>query len=435
MSLKKYSFGYGRGTQELELPEERVLQVINGNPAAKIEDVKAATLEAIRNPIGSAPLREQVKKGDKVGIIVSDITRSWIRTGEFLPVIINELNSAGVADEDIFIVVAQGTHRAHTLEEDIAVCSKEVVDRIKIYAHTSTDKENLVYLGTTKRGTPAYVDKRIVDADKVILTGGITVHLMAGFGGGRKSVMPGVSSFETIQKNHALALADVVGEGASKACASTKLDGNRLNEDMCEVAAMLNPCFLVNAVMNADGDFFKIVAGHWYDAWLEGTKDVMKIQGVKVKEKADIVIATPGGFPKDINMYQGSKTYDTASMAMKQGGIMIALLECPDIMEPPAFVESFRFDDMLEFEKAVRAEFTIPFFIAFTVAALAKNNTVYLVTRKENFDIVRKTGQIPVETLAEAWQLAQEELKKRGLSDNYTINLMPHAANTVPMFD
>jgi nickel-dependent lactate racemase len=157
----------------------------------------------------------------------------------------------------------------------------------------------------------------------------------------------------------------------------------------------------------------------------------MKIQGVAIKEKADVVIASPGGFPKDINMYQGSKTYDTAGMAMKPGGIMIAMLECPDVKEPPAFIDSFRFDDMLEFEKACRAAFTIPFFIAFTVALLAHNNTVYLVTKKENFDIVRKTGQIPVESWKRLGNCAIE-LAKQGKTD-YTINIMPHAANTVPM--
>ena len=432
MTLKRYSFGYGHGTQEIDLPEEKVLQVINGNPSTKIEDVKAATLEAIRNPIGTEPLQQIVEKGDNVAIIVSDITRSWIRTNEFLPVVVDELNLAGVPDEDIFVVIAQGTHRAHTPEEDIAVCSQEVVDRIKIYQHFSKDEENLVLVGTTTYGTPAYIDKRVMDADKIILTGGITVHLMAGFGGGRKSIMPGVSGDITVQKNHSLALAKEVGAGASLECASTKIDGNPLHEDMCEVAEMVNPCFLVNSVMNAEGDFSRIVAGHWYDAWLEGTKDVMKIQGVAIKEKADVVIASPGGFPKDINMYQGSKTYDTAGMAMKPGGIMIAMLECPDVKEPPAFIDSFRFDDMLEFEKACRAAFTIPFFIAFTVSLLAHSNTVYLVTKKENFDIVRKTGQIPVESLEEAWKLAQIELAKQGKTD-YTINIMPHAANTVPM--
>lgn len=279
-----------------------------------------------------------------------------------------------------------------------------------------------------------WIDKHVADADKVIITGGITVHLMAGFGGGRKSILPGVAGDETIQKNHALALADEVGAGISQETRTTLIDHNRLNDDMCEAAALVNPCFLVNSVMDTNGDFARIVAGHWYDAWLEGTKEVMKIQGVKVKGQADVVIASPGGFPKDINLYQGSKTYDTAEMALKPGGIVISLLEAREINDPPEYMQSFHFNDVIEMEKAVRNKFTIPFFIAYRLFLLCQNSTVYIVTRKENFDTVKKTGQIPVETLEEAWSLAQKQLAERGLKD-YTVNIMQHAANTVPMID
>lgn len=258
---------------------------------------------------------------------------------------------------------------------------------------------------------------------------------MAGFGGGRKSILPGVAGDATIQKNHALALADEVGAGISQETRTTLIDHNRLNDDMCEAAALLAPCFLVNSVMDTDGDFARIVAGHWHDAWLEGTKEVMKIQGVKVKGQADVVIASPGGFPKDINLYQGSKTYDTAEMALKPGGIVISLLEAREVNDPPEYMQSFRYDDLIEMEKAVRAKFTIPFFIAYRLFLLCQKSTVYIVTKKENFEAVRKTGQIPVETLAEAWTLAQQQLVERGLQDDYTVNIMQHAANTVPMID
>lgn len=433
MSLKKYQLGFGKGVQEIELPTEKIVQVYEGNKYAKIENVQKAAIEAMRNPIGSAPLQKVVTKGDKVAIVVSDITRAWIKTSEFLVTIIDELNLAGVSDEDIFIMIAQGSHRAHTHEEDVFVCGQEVVNRIKIDAHTSLNKEDNVYVGTTSHGTPAYIDKKILEADKVILTGGATVHLMAGFGGGRKSIMPGVSGDETIQKNHSLALTDEIGGGLNDNTRTTKLVGNRLHEDMCEVCKMVDPCFLVNVVMNAEGDFARIVAGHWYDAWYEGTKDVMKIQGVTAKEKADLVIASAGGFPKDINFYQGSKLYDTAEMAMKADGIMITMLECEDMMEPQAFIGSFKYDDTIEMEKDLRARFTIPFFVAYKLTCLAKHNIVYMVTKKEHFDIVRTTGQVPVETVQEAYELAKAELERRGNKD-FTINLMPHAANTVPLF-
>lgn len=430
MAMKKFTFGFGDGFQDVELPEEHILQVIEGKAVEKITDVKAAVLKAMREPINSEPLQKCVNKGEKVAIVVSDITR-LVHTDQILVHIINELNLAGIPDEDIKIVVAQGTHRAHTHEEDIKVCGQEVVDRIKIYQHSSKESE-CVHVGTTTRGTPVYIDKNVTDADKVILTGGITVHLLAGYGGGRKSILPGVASEETIQKNHSLALADEFGAGVYPGVCSTSVEGNRFNLDLCEACAFVNPCFIVNNVLDNDGDFAAIVGGHWYDAWYEGTKVVLEIQGVEIEKQADVVIASPGGFPKDINLYQGSKTYDTACMALKKGGILIAVLEAREINDPPVFMQSFRFANMTDMETALREEFSIPFYIAFVLALCGLENTVYLVTKPENFDAVRKVGQIPVATIEEAWALAQEKLKAEGKED-YTINVMQHAANTVPM--
>ena len=430
MAMKKFDFGFGDGFQSVMLPEEHIAQVIEGNTCDTLSDVKAAVLDAMRNPINNKPLQQCVTKGEKVAIIVSDITR-LVHTDQILVHIVNELNLAGIPDEDMYVVIAQGTHRAHTPEEDIAVCGQEVVDRLKIYQHSSKNSD-CVLVGTTTRGTPVYVDKHVTDADKVILTGGITVHLLAGYGGGRKSILPGVSSDETIQKNHSLALADEFGGGVYPGVMSTSLEENRFNLDICEACAFINPCFLINNVLDNNGDFAAIVGGNWYDAWLEGTKKIIAIQGVDLKEKADVVLASPGGFPKDINLYQGCKTYDTAAMALKPGGILIAILEAREINDPPAYMSSFRYDTLAEMETDLRAGFTIPFYIAFVLANMCKDNTVYLVTKKENFDAAAKTGQIPVETVEEAWALAQQKLAEQGKTD-YTINVMQHAANTVPM--
>ncbi len=151
MALKTFKFGIGEGYQEIALPEEHILQVIEGNEVPKLKDIKAATIEALRNPINSEPLQSVVKQGDKVAIIVSDITRGWIRTPEFLKYVVDEVNLGGVADEDICIVIAQGTHRAQTKAEDIAVCGQEVVDRIKVYQHDCL-ADDLVHIGDTSRG-------------------------------------------------------------------------------------------------------------------------------------------------------------------------------------------------------------------------------------------------------------------------------------------
>ena len=431
--MKKYQLPYGNGFQEVTFPEEKVLYDIHGNKADVLEDITAATLAAVRCPIASQPLQKVVRKGDKVAVIVSDVTR-LVRTAEFLPVIISEINAAGVPDEDITIIVATGTHRAHTHDEDIAVCGKDIVKRIKIHQHDSRNNEELTDLGVTSFGTPILIDSYVAEADKVIITGAVSLHPMAGFGGGRKAVMPGVSGHATIMHNHAIALAPKVGDGCNPLCETGLLEGNPLHEDMVEVTKKLDPAFLVNMVFTPEGKLHEVVAGHWYKAWEKGCKDLVAMAGVPIKELADVVFASAGGSPKDMNLYQSCKAHMNAVFAVKKGGIMILTLECPDIKEPAIFTDWFSKSDVLQFEKDVRADFSIPAFVAFKTRCIVNSLTTYLVTKPENFEFVRQTGQIPVASLEEAWLLTQQELAKQG-KDDYKITIMGHASATMPVLE
>ena len=378
-------------------------------------------------------MQKVVRKGDKVAVIVSDVTR-LVRTAEFLPVIISEINAAGVPDEDITIIVATGTHRAHTHDEDIAVCGKDILKRIKIHQHDSRNNEELTDLGVTSFGTPILIDSYVAEADKVIITGAVSLHPMAGFGGGRKAVMPGVSGHATIMHNHAIALAPKVGDGCNPLCETGILEGNPLHEDMVEVTKKLDPAFLVNMVFTPEGKLHEVVAGHWYKAWEKGCKDLVAMAGVPIKELADVVFASAGGSPKDMNLYQSCKAHMNAVFAVKKGGIMILTLECPDIKEPAIFTDWFSKSDVLQFEKDVRADFSIPAFVAFKTRCIVNSLTTYLVTKPENFEFVRQTGQIPVASLEEAWLLAQQELAKQG-KDDYKITIMGHASATMPVLE
>lgn len=432
MALKEFKFGFGTGYQSVMLPEEHISDVIEGNPTPDV-DVEQATLECMRHPIGSAPLVDVVKPGDKVCIVCADVTRTWNHSDQFVIHIVNELNRGGIPDGDICIVFAQGTHRAQTPEEDIRVVGEEVARRIRLYQHDSRDKDNLVLVGTTKIGTPVFINKHVVEADKVIIVDGITTHLFAGYGGGRKLILPGVAGWDSIQINHCHALADHFGDGINPLTRSTKLDHNPVSDDMQEACDMIKPCFLVHSIVNADGKIGRMVGGDPYEAWLEGTKEVYRIQKVPFKQKADVSFACAGGYPKDVSLYQGCKCYDPAESATKEGGIIIAIMEASDVMEPPEYMGSFRFDTEEAMEKALREHFTIPFFVAFNLFCMAHKYTIYLVTKKENLEITKKTGQIPVATVEEAWELAQKQLAAEGRTD-YTINIMPHCASIVPTF-
>jgi len=427
--VKEFELGLGKGTVRVSLPEKQVIDVIEGKPYEPIQDIEAAVKEALRNPIGTPPLKEIVKAGDKVAIIASDITRAWLKHDQFLPYLLNELNEAGIPDSDICLVVALGAHRYHTEQENINIYGQEVVNRIRIEQSCALDDSHYVDVGTTTRGVPVKINRHVMEADKVILTGGIIYHLMAGFGGGRKSIMPGVASYPTIQGNHSLCLHQEFGKGVNPACGSGKIEGNPMHEDMVEMAEMVNPAFLLNVMLTADGQFARFVAGHWFQAWEDGCKTVADIFGVPIKEKADMVIASAGGFPKDINLYQGSKTIDNALMACNENGVIILLMECADIAEPPDFSGWFNYQSLADRERALRDGFTVPGFIALKLGVLAQQIPQIVVTLPQNKEFIEKAGMYAVTTIEEALALAEEKLGRK----DYSIIVMPHAANTVPI--
>ena len=434
MSLKSYKIPYGKEEMVVDLPEEKVIYDIHGNDATIKEDMAAEALRAIRNPIGTKPLAEIVAKGDKVAIVCSDLTR-MVRTKDFLPTVLDELNAAGVPDSDICVVVGTGTHRKHTPAEDVEVYGQTVVDRVKIYQH-DCKADDLVLMGTTSRGTPVWIDNKVATADKVIVTGGVSLHPFAGFGGGRKGILPGVSGIKSVNHNHLLALTDNIGGGCNPETICSKTDGNRVHEDMTEACGIVNPDFLINVVFTPNGDLHEIVAGHWQKAYEKGCKDLLEMSAVHIKKQGDIVIASSGGAPKDTNLYQGTKAHMNADFALKEGGVLIAVMECPDIKEPPIFSNWVSMDgSLLDMEKAVRNDFSIPAFVAFkTRCIISKCSAAFLVTKKENFDFVKKTGQIPVETVAEAYKLAEKEMEKQGKKD-FDIIVMGHASATFPVVD
>ena len=215
--MKAFSLPYGKGFETVALPEDHVLYDLHGQQVDGLTDEEGAVAAALQHPIGSAPLQDIVKPTDTVTIVVSDITR-LVHTDRMLPVIAAELNRIGVKDEQITVLISQGTHRAHTPEEDEVVCGKEMARRFKIVQHDCWDKDSLAQIGTTSHGNDVWINKAAVEADKLILTGAVSFHPMAGFGGGRKAVLPGVAGFDTIMYNHALALAEKQGDGCNQAC-------------------------------------------------------------------------------------------------------------------------------------------------------------------------------------------------------------------------
>ena len=429
MGEREIRMRYGRGEVAFSLPDEQISFEVVGKEYPAITDIPAAIRTALERPIDSPPLRELLHPTDKVAITVSDITRSWQRMDLILPSLFDTISHAGIPDENVSILVVVGGHRQNTREEMEQLCGSEVCRRVNVVNHNARDLKNMVYLGRTSRGTEVSINRVVAEADRIILTGGIIYHYMVGYGGGRKSVIPGLSSIRTIQQNHLWAMGRDLGSGSNRNARSGKTRGNECHEDMMEIAGFVKPDFIVNVVPNADGNYAGIFAGNWVSAWQEGTKLVDKIYGVEIPCQADIVIASAGGFPKDINLYQTGKTMDNASYAVKKGGAVIVVSECPDILEPPEFPQWFQYPSNLEMEKALRADFTIPGWVAWKEVECSDIAAFIMVTRPENAEWVRKAGIIPVATMDEALDQAY----RRCGTMAPRIGLMPQGANTLPI--
>lgn len=427
--MQEYQLGFGGGKIAIKLPADRRVQIVEGKHTAPVSDIKTAVQAALNQPIGTPPLNQVVHAGDKVAIVASDLTRSWLGHSKFLPTILDELNAAGIPDRDIVLVVALGAHRRHTAEENVAVYGRETVARIRIVQSQALDEADFVNIGTTSRGVPVNINKHVVQADKVILTGGIIYHPMAGFAGGRKGIIPGVASYSTIQANHRFCLNEKIGAGISPHCGSGKTVGNPMHEDQMEIAALLNPDFLFNVIKTPEGEFARFVTGHWRDAWEAGCRMVEDIYGVPIKEKTDLVIASAGGYPKDINFYQATKATENALAACKDDGVVIALLECRDIGDPPDFSGWFDLVSLEDREMALRQKFTVPGYVALKNGLDARRVPHIIVTLPENRQFVEKAGMIAAASFEEALALAEARL---GLQD-YTVTVMPDAANTLPI--
>ena len=316
---KVYSMHYGKGEMHFSLDPSLVSAELKINECPPLADPVAAIRDAIRSPIGSPSLKELVKPGQTVTFIVNDPTRV-ANSDVFMPVLISELNEAGVRDEDMRIVFALGTHRAMTEKEMIGIVGDNVARRLKTHNIDCKDESQFVYFGTTSRGTKVSFHKLVAETDHIICTGSVTHHFFAGFGGGRKALFPGVSSYETIRHNHSFMMDSnaVIG----------KLKGNPIYEDQIEGAEMCRPSFLLNVVLNEKNEFLKVFAGDYITAHLEACKFVESVYSTPLDKEADLVIASCGGFPKDINIYQLQKTMDNAWCAVRQGGVVIILGEC-----------------------------------------------------------------------------------------------------------
>ena len=263
---EKISLKYGEETVEIDVRGAASIETILPKPMEEITDLRKAFLRAVeQDAIGGVTLKDAVGPEDEVTIVVSDITRSWMHQDRVMPLLVEYLHDRiGVPYEKTVILIALGTHRKSTPEEMVKICSKEVCDKVRVVDH-DCDADDLVYVGTTPLGTKVMMNPLVVGR-KVIVMGGTVHHMMAGFGGGRKNLLPGVAGRETIRQNHERAL-DPEKAMSDVRVGCCKLTGNPIHEDMVEAAHLVHADFGINLVVAASGTHSGIFCGEMDAAW------------------------------------------------------------------------------------------------------------------------------------------------------------------------
>ncbi|MBS1827653.1 MAG: nickel-dependent lactate racemase [Acidobacteria bacterium] len=411
-----HSLPFGESSFAIHLQAE----LISHRPAQAVLDELAAVREALRHPIGAAPLRDIVRPNESVAVIVNDITR-LTRSELMLPPLIDELNAAGVPDDRITIVFALGIHRAQTPDERRRIIGDDLYHRLRSIDHDAYDEANLVPIGDTSFGNRVEINRAVWESDRIILTGEIIYHLIAGYSGGRKSLVPGVAGARTTTFNHNMIF--------DPRCRSGVLEGNPAHEDLLEAARLAEPDFILNLVLSPEGHLVRAVAGHMEHAHREGCLAVDQMLRADLDQPYDLIVASAGGYPLDIDLRQAHKGLENAVQALRPGGTILFYAECPSGSGHPAIDEyAWKYTSDAEMEHALKASFAVGGHKAWWLARLGRLYNIHLVsTLPENF--VRRFGFHPVSPQHHQ-QTLDTLIAEAG--PNTRIGVLPYSGFTLP---
>lgn len=411
----KQEFGFGNCTQTVDIPQRNLLGVLLPNPVERGLTGEAEVRRALNAPIGAPGLRDIVKPGEKIAIITSDITRP-MPTYLVMPALLDELYAAGARPEDITLVFALGSHRKHTESERRKLAGERAWNEVVCI---DGDDADCVHYGVTSRGTPVDIVRIVAEADRRICLGNIEYHYFAGYSGGAKAVMPGVSTRGAIQSNHSRMV-------EADACAG-KLAGNPVREDIDEAAAMVGIDFLLNVVLDEHKEILFAVAGDAVRAHRAGCAFLDTLYLKEIPARADIVLVSQGGAPKDLNLYQTQKALDNAKYAVRPGGVVILVGSCKEGLGERVFEEWMTTSPSPEYMiERIGRDFQLGGHKAAAIALVLQDADVYLVSELDPA-LVRSMFLTPFESAQAALNAAFLKL-----GSDATVLAMPYGGSTLP---
>ncbi len=412
----KIDLGFGAGTQTLVVPDTLNTLVLEPNKVEHSLTGAAEVERALREPIGAPRLREIVHAGESIAIVTSDITRP-MPTYVVMPALLDELYAAGVRREDITLVFALGSHRAHTEKEKQKLAGERAYSEIRCIDGDPTD---CVHMGATKAGTPVDIVRTVAQADRRICLGNIEYHYFAGYSGGAKAIMPGVSTREAIQANHSMMVSERAFAG--------NIDDNPIRMDIEEAAAICGVDYILNVVLDEHKQIIKAVAGDVTLAHREGARFLDTLYRKAIDARADIVVVSQGGAPKDLNLYQTQKALDNAKHAVKAGGRIILVGSCREGLGEKTFEEwltsAKQPHDLIE---RIRREFRLGGHKAAAIAMVLEKAAISLVCEL-SADFVRSLFMDPYDSVQRAFD---DALASAGGSPSVII--MPYGGSTLPI--
>ncbi len=412
------SLPYGRHEAIGFLPENWKVEEIFPNKAKPIFSPEKMLNGFLDRPVNCKPFDKIFSGKKSVAVVVPDKTRkSGVKA--LLPVVLSRLEKLGVHENDVKIVFATGIHPGQTEEQKRAIVGDVIYKRIECVDH---DPRGELEKAGEIDGIPLMLNASVARADGLIVIGGVKLHYLAGFGGGRKAIMPGVASREDCVNFHGLCM-DPAGKGRYSNSKTGVLKGNPMHERALAAARAADVDFMVNTVVNASERILFVNAGDVEKSFLDACEFARGYQTVPVTGRADVVIASCGGYPADINFIQAHKSLDSAYHALKPGGVLFLVAECAEGIGNDEFLEWFDYAFPDEMEGALRKKFVISGHTAYATREKTRNCRVVMLTELESED-VKRMGMSPVSSFGEGLKLCVElcaDLAGKGEIKTYLI--------------
>jgi len=413
---------YGDSQIEFPLPSGVEWQMLDHSPA---DDRPVVSLSAAVDDLVRQLAARRLPKRSRLLLIVPDHTRRC-RVNDILRALLPALEQR--FQPQIDILIANGSHVLQPESTIRELIGADLCDAYAVQQHDSRNSAALDYWGMTSNGTPVYLNEKVRRADFILTIGGVLFHYFAGFGGGPKMLMPGVAGYESVRINHRRTV-DELTAAMHNGCREGVLDGNPGFADLAEVAKLLPNTLSLQVVLNRRQEFVFCEAGPLLEVHRRAGACVQAVYSIPIKRKADVVVASAGGFPGDVNLIQAHKSLHHAFQAVRESGSIVLLAECREGVGSSTCMPFFDAGDSAAMGKRLLDEYQINGQTALSIRMKAEKASVFLFSALDP-GLVVKTGMIPVDSLEQAWERIVP-----GLNSNALGYLMPKASTYLPTME